>query len=922
MKFLLLLFTFTFTQVALADQYLIDEMESLKSSLESNDPDRVELSLRLADVYFDVSIQEGDGENIVSHREKALKLYEDVLYGRDGLEKAPLNKAVVIKYQIARVLGKLGQIQKAKSYYLEVYSAEIVSKKIKREAAFSLAEFYEEEVKFVNADKYYMAAINLCESIESCNYAHYKRAWLYYKELKLVTATDELKKALWDKNGVAREKIINDLLLFFSSTTTDGSLELAYMQELSVKSGKPDLVRKLVESFYGAGNRVAGMNVLEAWNAKNPSLFYETRLLEENYGFRDWDKVRKYLSAIETRSLSDLPKDVEEAKSLKAMLKRVIVQIDSEAEEDAQYSNDLIRTIDIYLGFYTRDDMREKLQQGWLKASTDDVAKLNRLGKWIQEDIAANVPVKRIIDLRKTRLSIAQKLEKSNIIILEAGSIAAIAPDNEKRRFEYIKAHEQYKQKDYKNSLPVFITLAKLQESTLPDEWAIKSQNLALDIYNVSKNYSAMVAQAGLWTSRVDLSDSKVLGKEITQMNKIAKDADFERVVSLGQTPEALNSFTQFCFDGIYPKKSCPNAKVLAIKLSAQATLVRLLEREGDELALLSEYERMGEFAKAAKLYEKLELNRKSEIEAYLKSALLYELGEKFSDRDRILSRLIGKIKKDKKIEEKWINHLYITLDEANLINENTLTLAWPVERKLQIAERLQAQGDSKIAKRLIASQTTYSGSAWSKHVLNKVQKLFKKQQLLSFYGRNSKRRFQRKVKALESLSTETKKYLEGADLITRIYLLDMTKRAYTDFSIEVMSTPLPEGLTEEVLLQVQANLAQMSTPYSEIAADFEKLQNGQLKELPLEKQNEELTKLEDPEVVYSSLVEDLKIQESLNIANLDLNQTYEFKQTLGQTPNNIEVLKKYESFFKEKRSVRLASYFTGRINSLKESNE
>lgn len=922
MNFLLLILIFTFSKAAIADQYLIDEMESLKSSLEKNDPDRVELSLRLADVYFDVSIQEGDGENIISHRKKALKLYEDVLYGRDGLEKAPLKKSVVIKYQIARVLGKLGQIQKAKSYYHEVYSSENVSQKIKREAAFSLAEFYEEEVQFDNADKFYMAAIDLCESIESCNYAHYKRAWLYYKELKLPTAVAELKMALWDKNGVAREKIINDLLLFFSSTTTDGSEELAFMQDLTLKSGKTDLVRKLVESFYGAGNRVAGMNVLEAWNAKEPSLFYEARLLEENYGFRDWDKVRKYLSAIEKRSLSDLPKDPEEATSLKAMLKRVIVQIDSESQEDSQYSNDLVRTIDLYLSFYPRDDMREKLQQGWLKAASNDQTKLDRLGKWIQEDIAANVESDRIIDLRKTRLSIAQKLEKSEVIIAEAGAIAVLAPEAEKRRFQYIKAHEQYKQKNYNESLPVFVSLAELTENKTPDEWAVKSQNLALDIYNINKNYSAMVSQAKLWTDRSDLSTSKELAKEITQMSKVAKDAEFERVVSLGQTPEALENFTKFCFEGIYPEKSCPNAKVLSIKLGSQPTLVSLLEKEGDEEALLVEYERMGEFSKAAKLFEKLELKRNSEIQIYLKSALLYELGAEFESRDRILAKLINKIKKDKTIDEKWINPLYLTLDEAGLINENTLTLPWPTTRKMQIAERLQSEGNSKVAQRLIASQITYTGAAWSKHVLEKVQKLFKAQQGLSFYGQNSKRRFQRKVNALTKLQDEAKKYLAGADLNTRIYLLDMAKRAYTDFSIEIMSTPLPEGLTEEIMLQVQANLSEMSTPYSQVAADFEKLQTAQLAELEVEKKNEVLTQLEDPEVQYAELVEEAKLPESLTIAKLDLGPTESLKSTLSQSPNNIEILKQYESFFKEKRSMRLASYFTGRINSLKESNE
>lgn len=922
MKYLLFLSLLLVSGFAIGDQYLIDEMESLKSELEHNDPDRVELSLRLADVYFDVSIQEGDGVNIISHRKKALKLYEDVLYGRDGLEKAPLKKSVIIKYQIARVLGKLGRIPGAKKYYKEVFESDSVSKKIKREAAFSLAEFYEEDVAFENADKYYMAAIKLCESIESCNYAHYKRAWLYYKELKLDTATKELKMALWDKNGVAREKIINDLLLFFSSTTTDGQEELSFMRELSIKAKKPELVRKLVESFYGAGNRVAGMNVLEAWNETNSSLFYETRLLEENYGFRDWDKVRKYLSAIEKRTFKDLPKDKEEAKIQKAMLKRVIVQIDSEAETDTQYSDDLLRSIDIYLSFYPRDDMREKLQQGWLKAQTSDEAKLVKIGKWITEDVSAGVSNEKITNLRKSRLSLAQKLDRSQISMFEAGIIASASVGTEKRRFEYIKAFEHYKLKDYNESLPIFIKLAKLSEGQSPDEWGIKSQNLALDIYNTKKDYSNMIAQAALWTGSEVVASSKELQKEISNMGQIAKDADFQRVVTLGETQEALKEFTKFCFGGIYPKKSCPNAKVLAIKLSNQLILVSLLEKEGNEAELLVEYERMGEFLKAAKLYEKLELKKNSEIQTYMKTALLFELGKDFKQRDKILSKLISKVKKDKKIKSEWVKPLYLTLDEANLISEKTLTLPWPVELKLKIAERLQASGNSKVAGRLIASQNNHTGAAWSKHVLRKTQNLDIKQSKLGFYGRNSKKRFQRKVAALDKLSTEVKKYLDGADLVTRVYLLDIAKKAYMNFSIQILSTPLPEGLSQDIMMQVQANLTQMATPYSQVATDFENLQNTQLAEMELEQKDKVATQLEEPEIDYVSLIETPNFDLPVNIASLDLSATENIQTKLATAPSDLLYLKEYEQLYKNKGSLRLASYFTGRINSLKESNE
>jgi hypothetical protein len=140
------------------------------------------------------------------------------------------------------------------------------------------------------------------------------------------------------------------------------------------------------------------------------------------------------------------------------------------------------------------------------------------------------------------------------------------------------------------------------------------------------------------------------------------------------------------------------------------------------------EYELMGRFSDAAKLQEKFNLTRSSGITDYLKIAILFEIDENFKYRDRILNKLISKVKRDKKIDKKFERVIYKTLEEANLLNNKTLLLPWSLETKVSLANKLSIESPSRANKNIIAKQMNYSGSTWSKIVLNKIEKAFNKQ--------------------------------------------------------------------------------------------------------------------------------------------------------------------------------------------------
>lgn len=922
----ILFFLFCFISFAFADQYLIDEMEKLRNSLDRNDHGRQELTLRLADLYFDVSIQEGEEvennqpvDQRIENRKKALELYLAALYGHDSVLKVEGVKRVLIKYQVARVYRKLSQMDQAKKYFSEVFESSVEDKNLKREAAYSLAEYYEEKVNFEKADAYYREAIKLCETKESCNLSHYKRAWLHYKELKIDSAIEELKLALFDRKDQVREKIINDLMLFMSNRTTDGSDEVAYIQELVSKTGKNDLVRQLVESFYSAGNRVAGATALKYLNTKSPDIFYEMRLLEESYGFRDWDEIEKYLSALERRSPSELPPKNEEAKEFKEMLKRVIVQFGSEAEEDPkQYASYLRRAIDRYLGFYNNDDMRTKLQQGWLKAQPNKELKVERLGIWIREDIAFKKDKAHIRKLRQTRLSFAQELKKADIVLEESLELAVLLKDSpEAREFIYIAGLHYYKNNNFDFALAKFKPLAKIGNIESADKWAVLSQNLVLDIYNQRKSFDLLAEQADSWLTLDTSGADKTMKSELESMQQIRTQSQFEFYASKGESKDSLEHFYKNCFAGIFEKKSCENAKVLAIKLKDQIKLVALLEKAKDEKNLMVEYERMGRFSEAAKLQEKYILSKNSPLQDFLKIAALYEIDQNFKERDRVLKLALKTFKKT--LEPNMESAFFLTLDQAGLITDKSIIYPWSIDRKISLANRFR---ESREAKKIVLNQKQYAGPLWLDLAFKDIEKDYAKFKKYRFYGRNSERRFKYKVKLLERLVSTSKKYLEPSPIEGRAYILEYLKQAYLGLGTEIMSTPLPDGLTDEIMMQVQANLTQLATPYLTVADDYRKLQETELKALEADKTALVQGRLESFEMGELASFQGMIKYEQVQVnktAALDYSELQPLKQQIEREPYNKSVIEKFLGFYEKNGNKRLAGYFKGRLNQLGE---
>jgi len=941
MKSLLLAFVFTVFQPniqANTTDYLITELENLRDQLNIEDPKKMDLTLRLADLYFDTSIKESNKELTGKSRDefleknkkqrlRALDLYYESLAkmkpgpevkGEARIQEFELGR-VKIQFQIARLLSRLDEGKKAETHYQEIIKNPKAPKKFIEQSALALAEWYEEETKYSDAKKFYDLAISKCEDRNSCNYGNYRLAWLLFKDTKLNEAILTMEKSLWTKEGIVRENSLTDYIMFLSNQNTDGLKELSKIKEISAIAKRNDLVRSMAESFYVAGNRLAGSNLLKELNKSDPNLYYEVRLLEEFYGFRKWDDVDSLISNLEKRTIADIPQKTEEKKEVLTILRRFIVQVDAEMQMSKKLDVYLKRSINVYLNLYPNDELRKKMQEGWLSAETDNSQKIVKLSKWIEEDKKFGFPEEDIRKLRQTRLSLAQKEKQSKLIVEDALKIAEfLKGSDEADEFQYVAAREMYQENKINDALLIFKSLVKLDSKKKISNWAILSQNITLDIFNQQKNYTEIIAQSekfiGLANSE-NLSDD--LKKELASVNGILLQAKFEKAANEKNEVVALESFYAFCMQDKFSDKACPNAKVLAVKLKDQEKLVQILTKTSDLKSLAVELELMGRFAEAAKLVESQELTIKPTYESMLKVATLFELEQDFVNRDRILKKIHDQLKKEKVINSSLEKALFVSLEDANMLDESSFVIPWSSGLKVKLASYLELTRPSKKSRDMILSSKNAEGPLWSRAVLSNVETEYVKVNQIKFYGSQSKSLFKKRTDALEKFASLAKGYLDGADLETRVYLLHMLKMSYKNIANEVLNTPIPEGLDEATLTEVAQKISQMADPFDRVNEDYDRLLTEQVAQIT----NAELkakveTNLKGNSDKYSPFIAVLSLEQKGN--NIDYSELKDLRAKLNLNPEDSKALSELKSFYTNKKQWRLAQYFTGRIENLK----
>ncbi len=896
-RYLVLGWLCTYSSLAFAQDPLLSELESLRNSLNLKDPSRPELTLRLADLYFNQAF----GSSLPAQRLRAIQLYEEALSGAKGLFPLPnFGVQAKLRFQLAR-LQENTQPQIAHKLFEQVLDNPAVTPDLKRESALHLAEMDESQNKIESATHFFTLALDGCQTSDSCTYAHYRRAWLHYRSQRLELAIADLRQSLQDSKGQVREQAVRDYVLFLSQRKTDGSSELAEIEKIGEQFAKPELVSQLADSFFSAGNRPAGVLSLAHYDQRHPSLGQKIRLMEESIGNRDWNSFQQRLTEIQSGIYPW--SSAQETLLSQKILRRVLVQLDGLASSESQHAKILQQSILAYLNLYPRDELRSKMLDGWIHAETLPEHKLTQLATWIAEE-AAHQNKNEEIRLRKIRATLSEKASPADLIVELKALQNLLTGTEEARKYQYLYAKALYDQKNLSVALPLFVALAKLESpKTPPDSWAIQSQNLALDCYNQMHRFEELVQQAETWTKSKELlalaNIHKNLVKELEEMNGYAERAELEAAVALGSNEKSLLAYEGLCYrtssDASVRDRACKNLETVAVQTKHQASLVRLLESQQRYAELAVEYERMGLFAKAAVLREAGKGPKESldAVSASLRIVLLYELANQPKEQKRVLLKAVSS-GLTSQISEPVQNALLAYLRESHLVTEKMLHLPWTAALKQAIAESLAQEGSrSPVVRRLLASAKQSTGPGWNQIALEDLKALDSQQRKIKFYGKRSKALFDQRIQKLSHLALKAKTQLELADNAGRVSIAKLLESAYSDLGQEVLASPLPKDLPEDAVAGLQRALQEMATPFVNQAQGYAQLAQKQADQI------------------------NLPLGAAPQKAPSEVTPPQALMEKLRESPDDATNLALLKDYYDQAGARRLAAYFQGRLESL-----
>ncbi len=906
----------------------IHDVEELLGSLESKDATRLPLTMKLADAYFNealtLSAQSGEAKKIDQDRKKAILLYKESLSGLNGAFHAPAGtSANKIQFQLARLYADTGSAAAAEELYSKLSRQEALPD-IQRESLLRLAEILEsrsahKDLQSAKLD--YQKALELCSSQDVCSYCHYRLAWVNQRLSQDKEAIKEMELSLWDSKGHVREESLRDLVNFLGSQNDDGKESLGKVEKLASKLARPELVSDLSDSYLAQGHRAAGTYVLSFANSKRPNLKATLRLMEEYYGFRDWTKFEASLdSAVQLAGQGTHSDDVESEK----ILRRLTVQLDGERVTQPQRSAQFKSTVMLYLQLYPNNAERTHMVDGWIAAEKDENLKLAQLKIWIDQDQQFNLS-QEVLRLHRLRAALAQKAQNHPVVIEEMTALASTTTkESEKREVQYQIAYAEYQSKNYSQALPQFRQLATLSAKTSPDQWAVQSQHLALDILAQNKDYSAVLAQVRTWTQNPGFSSwmkTSAFAKELGELKTIETSAEFEQASQQSQGDAvakklALSTFLADCEQKVLAPKSCLNAQVVAEKLGDEAALIRILAAQGKKEELATEFEASGDFSQAAELLEKNGGGKMLPVRTSLKIALLYELGGNLPQRNRILRGMLAGFKSAKNLgaEEDLILQ---TLKDSDLLTAKELSLPWKAENHSHLLEYIAERNpDAHLDSKLLAIRNDL-GPAWEKAAAQELTRLDEQQKKIHFLGGSSKKKFENRVQALNALVKRGDGLMESSTPAFRASTATLIARSQNALAEEIKASPLPEGIDEAGKASLLTALGDMALPFATQAVKFTELATEQLAKVSDADERQSLSaRLESKDSPFMShdLASPAKKVVAENSSILKI-----ATQELHQNPNSPNSLQQLKQHYEAMDNRRLAAYFQGRLQQLSE---
>ncbi len=827
---------------------LIDKLENVYQHLAPKDSSKVAVTLRLADLYSEraraVSMKELDQGCTVckageADRRKALRLYTEVL---DRAPEAVQGKVMV---QVGHLYQLTGDENKAISFYSKILQSSGASE-LKAEAQLSLAEIYFKRRDFAKAQNFYQEVLKNATA-GSRGLAAYRSAWCSYNLGDINTSVAQMEKilktpALLTRTGTAQsqvdpqfqEEVSRDYATFLAKKNLD-TKDIENLHNLSPENIRVQNVQSLALELERIGKKADSLKV---WNfvfgyMSKP----EDRLAAKiSMAQLNFDLQNKKEGAANFESAMNLWKELKACQSnqceeLRRRSRQFVVSWHQ--TEKKTPTADLLAAYQVYLTNFPDDaDMNMYAANVAKETKNWDAA-------WTYYNRT------REIQLKDPKQS--DKLETTLVALLD------LSEDSKNDKYE-TQAYDLYLEQSPKKTKAFEVQYQKAHRLYEQGKYAEASR--ALRALALDKKGDAKIRKQA-----ADLSlDSLVLMKD--ESNISAWAAEYAKVIA-----EGAGEYSQMVQKAVLTKSANVASKDTAAAYAellqfnpAQATTEDKIKFYKNKLILAEKLNKFSEAQMAAdSLLQQPGLSEEDKEFAWSRKAYMAEMTLDFSQALVATEKMQKSLKPDEKMlklamfaelaGQKSASY-YSQYLQASKDDENKKLVAAELVRKSKVPEKeielykpilgkspqLMAQlyteafaknSSDAILKKVTkdsAMKTTDSGKLLARVAFLKDFEAFKKGLVSHKLDTKNDRKLAASIKQraglLEKLEGFAKEAIETADWTSQLVSVDLLAKETERFYTELISAPMPNGLSDEEQQQYMQLLSAQATPYQAKATE------------------------------------------------------------------------------------------------------
>ncbi len=841
-----------------AQEKLIEKLTQVNLNLSPSDTSRAPITLRLADLHAErarrLSMKElNQGCTVCTagskDREKAIRLYNEVLPTLENEQKARVNT------QIGHLHELSGQESKAMAIYESLLSDK--NEKISSEAQLSLAEIYFKKRNYGQALTFYKKVMQSNSSQKGL--ATYRAGWCYFNQGQVEQGVTELKKVLQTPELLSRsqsgiisldiqfqEEVSRDLATFLARRPFNES-ELDTLYKLSPDNAKLAHLSYLASEYERLGQVPPAIS---AWRysiqrQSEPKARMEGHVhlaqLQAAHQNRK-EAVRDYEMALSLwGSLGNCADNT--CKQLKVRLRQFV--LDWNTIEKKTPSQELLESYEKYLAVFPSEvDMR--LWQAQVAAQLKDYelsVRENLLVATALSQEAKSQP--KMEKARKDWLEVSllaaienAELSKNNSLIDKTTQTYLDLSVERKKEMDvrYQRAHMVYEAGQYSAAAEQMRALAL--DKKAPADIRSKAADLSLDSLVLLKDDTRLEAWSKELSSALPTQAAAFLGlarkSVLTQSSQQAASQELDkawitlnRFDGTGATQEEKNVYLKNKLILAEKLRKLPEARDAADQLIRQPGV----SPEDMQFALSRKAwlaELQFDFATALATTEKVVLKDADPAGHSLKLAVLADLAQKDSssyykqfvkeskDSDKTLAVVAQIVKTSKQPEKDLEAYKTLLVKKPEFYTEavyevyaktGKLALLAPIITGTQFI--VTPFGKSAVRADLMAKY------------ISQKEKLFK-----SVLESSNQKKLAQSLKSRVSLMEETEKLASRAvdqqEWASQIVLLNLLAQEHQRFYNEVLSLPVPAGLSAEEEQQYLGLLSEQAAPHQTKANDIQ----------------------------------------------------------------------------------------------------